>query len=245
MLEKSEELLATKPKEALDVSIVDRRGRNATALATAKEHTEVVEAIEDYVERLHARFEAVKARLEQLRQSGRTDKTMEDFVETAKAEILEAQNEAQGKPYAEKSGTAAEATVVSSDGEELTAAGKVEEVIIEEDEEAAVETEDESLDPEEQAMLDRLRKKGYKIFKEPAAAKPGPDPTLREKLATKGYVIEGKASTSKGPVEDDVALQAELSKRAAARAATGSKKSRPAESVNAELRRRARAKQEL
>ena len=93
-------------------------------------------------------------------------------------------------------------------------------------------------------MLDRLRKKGYKIAKEPAAAKPVPDRTLREKLATKGYVVEGKPS-SKVSVEDNAELQAELSKRAAARAATGSTKSRPTESVDAELRRRARAKQEL
>lgn len=244
LLEKSEELLATKPKEALDVSIVDRRGRNATTLATAKEHTGVVEAIEEHVERLHARFEDVKAQLEQLRQSGRTDKTMEDFMETAKAEILEAQGEADGKPYAQTSGATAEATVASSDEKEATADDEVEEVIIEEDAEAVMDTEDASLDPEEQAMLDRLRKKGYTIAKEPAAAKPVPDPTLREKLATKGYVIEGKPS-SKVSVEDNAELQAELSKRAAARAATGSTKSRPTDSVDAELRRRARAKQEL
>ena len=39
-------------EKALDISVKDRRGRNATALAEAKEHYDVVAAIKEYLDQV-------------------------------------------------------------------------------------------------------------------------------------------------------------------------------------------------
>lgn len=255
LLEKSEEFLVDNPKMALDVSIQDRRGRNATALAEAKEHFEVVEAIEEYVERLHARFEEVKAQLEQLKASGRTDMTMDDFLEKAKADLAEERGEDKPEP-AEK-----HATLESESGAEKEVAPEeeVEEVIFEEDADTGG-AEDAALDPEEQAMLERLLKKGYKIAKEPEVSTvkvpADVDPEVQAELSRRAAGRTGTtgSGTGKPRKTTDADVDAELSRRAAARTGTtGSATGKPSKTANAdrdvdvelELQRRARGRDEL
>ena len=54
LLEHSSELLQSAPAKALDVGTRNRRGQNATQLAEAKDHTEVVEAIQEHVDAIAA-----------------------------------------------------------------------------------------------------------------------------------------------------------------------------------------------
>jgi hypothetical protein len=268
LLEKSDELLLTKPKEALDVSIMDRRGRNATAIAVATEHHEVVEVIEEYTEKIQAKFDDVKAQLEELRKAGRTDMTMDDFIEKAKAEILEESGE--GGAAAEGGAAEEAAAEAKTTQEEPPAAAPGEEVVIDDDDEgSAAATEGGDLDAEEQAMLEKLLAKGYKIEK-----KPDPDEeaekAMLEKLAKKGYVVTPKSRPAGGAAAaaaaaateglDDEDLEAEINRRAAGRQVHGSASSgRGAGAaaggagatstgdpeIDAELQRRLRAKQEL
>jgi hypothetical protein len=226
LLEKSDEFLLDSPKKALDVSIMDRRGRNATAIAEGKEHTEIVEVIEEHLEKLHARFEQVKAQLEELKAAGRTDMTMDDFIEKAKAGMDEEEGKGEPEP-AEKSGGTTKPGGESAAEKEEAPEDDVKEVTIEEDEDT-VGDEGAALSPEEQAMLERLAKKGYTIEKKP------------------------KSSTAEVPAEDDAEVQAELNRRAAARKGTGgSANGKPRKTADAnvdielELKRRARAREEL
>ena len=111
---------------------------------------------------------------------------------------------------------------------------------------------DASLDPDEQAMLEKLLKKGYKLEKKPPVAEPdAEEQAMLEKLAKKGYAVKGKPSAGEASAADDPEVQAELSKRAAARSG-GSTSGKPKTladadvDVDLELQRRAdRRKQEL